>query len=119
MTLGGGGGRRVCTVIVGPPNLQDNFRVMIEENSVNVPVDLRQEPAGFPEPTMFTWYRGGQELSELAQTFFSVTFDTITRTDAGNYTVTATNFILNSTVEQVGSDTGSFYLDVVCKLHDT
>ena len=105
-----------CIIVVGPPNLRDNFLVLIEENSENVPVDLRQEPAAFPEPTQFTWNRDGQQLNGLDQTFSNLTFGTIRRGDAGNYAVSATNFVLNSTVEQVGTDTGSFTLNVICKL---
>ena len=45
-----------------------------------------------------------------------MTFDTVRRTDAGNYTVTATNFALRDPGVEVGSDTGSFFLDVLCKL---
>ena len=91
--------------------------VRIEENSENVQVDLRQVPAAFPEPTMFTWYRSGQELISLPRTYSNVTFATIRRADAGNYTVSATNFVLPGSpgTMQVGNDTGSFYLDVICK----
>ena len=90
--------------------------VLLEENSVNIPIDLRQDPPAFPEPTMFTWYRNGLELNGFAQTYSNLTFVTIRRQNAVNYTVSATNFILNSTVEQVGTDTGSFNLNVICKL---
>ena len=91
----------------------------IEEGDENVPVDLRQEPTAFPEPTMsgsFTWNKDGQPLTGLALTYSNVTFSTVRRTDAGNYTVSAMNFVLGSTTKQIGSDNGSFYLDVICKL---
>ena len=90
----------------------------IEENSVNVPVDLRQEPAAFPEPTSFHWYKDGQHLTEADRplTYSNVTFSTVRREDAGNYTVSATNFVVGSNVEEVGNDNGSFFLDVICKL---
>ena len=110
----------LCTTFVtGPPNLQDNFVVRLQEKSeVNVPVDLRQDPPAFPEPTEpnFTWMRNGQPLrSGLTTTYSNVTFDSVARSDAGNYTVTATNFLLNDSTIQVGSDSGSFYLDVLCE----
>ena len=91
----------------------------IEEGDENVPVDLHQEPPAFPEPTMqgsFTWNKDGQPLTGLSQTYSNVTFPTVRRTDAGNYTVSAMNFVLGSTTKQIGSDSGSFYLDVICKL---
>ena len=89
----------------------------IEENSMNVPIDLRQEPAAFPEPTSFQWYKNGQRLTEAdcPLTYSNVTFSTVRREDAGNYTISATNFIISSNTEQVGNDTGNFYLDVICK----
>ena len=89
----------------------------IEENSLNVPIDLRQEPAAFPEPTFFRWYKNGQHLTEADRilTYSNVTFSTVRRDDAGNYTVSATNYVIGN-IDQVGNDTGSFFLDVICKL---
>ena len=89
--------------------------VKIEENSRNVPVDLREDPPPFPEPTSFNWRKDGQPLVGLALTYSNVTFTTIERQDTGNYTVIATNFVLDDPTQQVGNDTGSFYLDVICK----
>ena len=37
------------------------------------------------------------------------------RSDAGNYVVSVTNFLLDNSSQPVGSDTGSFSLDVLCK----
>ena len=100
-----------------PPRLQDDLMVKILENSQNVTIDLRQEPDAFPEPTLFSWNKDGQPLADLLLTYSNVTFDTVTRTDTGNYTITATNFVLPGSpgANQVGNDTGSFYLDVICK----
>ena len=85
---------------------------------MNVPVDLLLEPVVFPQPFKFEWLKDGQPLrqSGLTTTYSSVTFTSVMRTDAGNYTVNATNFLLDDSTQPVGSDTGSFYLDVVCKL---
>ena len=90
----------------------------IEENSENVPVDLRQEPVAFPEPTSFRWCKDGRHLTEVDRptlTYSNVTFSTVRREDSGNYTISATNFVIGSNTEQVGNDTGNFYLDVICK----
>ena len=101
--------------------LQDNFVVKIEAGGHNVTIDLSQEPAAFPEPTLFRWNRDGRPLSDtdptLTLSYSNVSINTVTRADAGNYTVTATNFILPGSPEgnQVGNNTGSFYLDVLCK----
>ena len=96
--------------------MRDNFLVMVEENTINAVIDLRQEPAAFPEPTIFTWRKNGQLLTHFDQTFSNVTIPSIERADAGNYSVFATNFVLDGSMEQVGNDSGSFYLDVICKL---
>ena len=98
--------------------MQDNFIVKLQEGrEVNVPVDLLQDPPAFPEPTDFTWMRNGQPSlrSGLTTTYSNVTFDSIMRGDAGSYTVTATNFLLNDSTRPIGSDSGTFYLDVLCK----
>ena len=107
-------------ILVGPPSLHDNFTVKVLENSQNVSIDLRQEPAAFPEPTLFNWKKDGQPLTnQLSLTYSNVTFDTVRRADTGNYTVAATNFVLPGSPDhennQVGNDSGSFYLDVICK----
>ena len=97
--------------------MRDNFLLRLEENNGRVLVNLTMGRDAFPEPT-FSWTRDGQLLTGLSDlTYSSVTFDNVRRVDAGNYTVSATNFVLNSTTEQVGNDTGSFYLDVLCKFH--
>ena len=111
----------IIKLLSGAINLQDNFLVRIEEGSRNITVDLHQDPAAFPEPTLFSWNKDGQPLSatELTLTYSSVTINTVRRADAGNYTITATNFVLPSSpvANQLSNDTGSFYLDVICKLH--
>ena len=90
------------------------------ENRTNITINLYQEPAAFPEPTVFNWNKDGQPLkTDLLLTYSNVTFDTVKRDDAGNYSVITTNFVLPDSSEfgigQVGNDTGSFYLDVICK----
>ncbi|MCG8626741.1 MAG: immunoglobulin domain-containing protein [Proteobacteria bacterium] len=102
--------------------MQDDFLLKIEEGSRNITIDLRQDPAAFPEPTLFSWSKDRQTLSattELTLTYSSVTINTVRRADAGNYTVTATNFVLPDVpvANQLSNDTGSFYLDIICKLH--
>jgi hypothetical protein len=98
--------------------LRDNFSVRIEEGDLNVPIDLLQEPAAFPEPSDFEWLIGGQPLRQngrITTTYSSVIFASVMRTDTGNYTVNATNFLLDDVTQPVGNDVGSFYLDVLCK----
>jgi hypothetical protein len=106
-------------VTLGPSNLRDQFLVKVEETQESITVDLFQEPAAFPQPSSFEWFKDGLPLTGFDQlTSSNVTFDAIKRTDAGNYTVLARNFALGAgSMEQVGNDTGSFYLDVLCKFN--
>ena len=108
----------VCiNCVLGPPMLRDNVLLKVRENSGRIPVNISEGLAAFPEPTS-QWNKDGQPLSgsRPVLTYDSVTFDNVMRSDAGNYTVVVTNYVLSSTTEQVGSDSGSFSLDVLCKL---
>ena len=97
--------------------LRDNVVLKVRENGGRIPVNISEGLAAFPEPTS-QWSKDGHLLdgSRPEVTYSTVTFDTIRRSDAGNYTAVSTNYLLESTTEQVGNDTGSFYLDVLCKL---
>ena len=96
--------------------LRDDVVLKMRENGGRIPVNISEGLAAFPEPTS-QWSKDGRPLdgSRPELTYSTVTFDSVRRSDAGNYTAVATNFELNSTTEQVGNDTGSFYLDVLCK----
>ena len=92
--------------------------VRILENSRSFPIDISQDPTAFPTDTIsFNWAdRDGQRLSSgqgLTLTYSSVTFTNVDRQDSGNYSVFASSVIDG---REVGNDTGSFYLDVICKL---
>lgn len=104
-------------IISGPPNLRDNTVIKVEENTKNVSIDLHQDPAPFPIPTVFIWYKDGQQLSmsemSLNWTYSMATFNTVSRVDGGHYAVSATNF---GKSQQIGNDSGGFHLDVICKL---
>ena len=106
--------------IPGPPNLRDNFVVRIEENSINVPVDIGLDPEPFPLDTLsFSWTRDSQPLSGgsgLVLAYSTVLFSTIRRSDSGVYSVAASNHITGDPSQQIGNDTGSFTLDIICKL---
>ena len=85
---------------------------------MDVTIDLHQDPAPFPEPRIFNWSKDGQPLSDsvdISLTYSNVTFYLVTRNSTGNYTVSATNFLLDSSFQQLGSDNANFYLDVLCE----
>ena len=103
--------------MLGPPTLRSSVLLKVRESSGRIPVNISEGLAAFPEPT-FQWSKDGQPLSgsRPVLTHDRVTFDNVMRSDAGNYSVVVTNYVLNSTSKQVGSDTGSFFLDVLCTL---
>ena len=84
---------------------------------MNVPINLLLDPESFPKPSLFEWLKEGQPLRQngITTTYSSVTFGSVMRSDSGNYTVSATNFVLDNATQPVGSDSGSFSLDVLCK----
>ena len=95
----------------------NNSTLKVLENSRNFLIDISQNPTAFPvESVSFTWTRDGQPLLSgpgLSLTYSSVTFSNVDRRDCGDYSVFASNVVDGI---EVGNDTGSFYLDVICKL---
>lgn len=88
----------------------------IQEGDVNIPVDISREPLAFPEPTNFMWLKDQEPLRNgLITTYSNVTFNSVLRTDSGIYTVYAANTLLNDTSQQIGNDSGSFHMNVLCK----
>lgn len=80
-------------------------------------MDLTLDPPPFPVPTLFSWTKDGESLTTgPTLTYSTATFDTVERQDAGDYAVNAANFVLDNPTQQIGSDTGSFTLDVICKV---
>lgn len=95
--------------------------VQIEENSVNVRIEIGLDSEPFPLDTLsFSWTRNGQPLSDesggLALAFSSVMFAMIERSDSSEYFVSASNHATGNPSQQIGSDTGGFSVDVICKL---
>ena len=105
--------------LIGPPVFVDNNSTLkVLENSRNFLINICQNPTAFPVETVsFTWTRDGQPLSSglgLSLTYSSLTFPNVARQDSGNYSVFASNVIEG---REVGNDTGSFNVDVICKLY--
>ena len=100
-----------------PPLLNDAVLITEREN-VRFRVDLSEgnRPA-FPFPSSFTWSRTGGVAVENATgrvyEYPSVTIQSVQPSDTGNYTLTATNSLPDGT--PVGTDSGSFSLDVLCE----
>ena len=105
-----------CFLCLGPPNLIDNLPVVAVEGSTST-VSLRQTPDVFPFPQQFSWTVNGSPANNNSRVTFgypSVIFQWFERGDAGTYTLTATNYRLDNNSVVVGTDTGSFTLDVQC-----
>ena len=102
--------------------MQEDLNVRIQEGDTNVIIDLQQDPAPFPEPSIFNWSKDGQSLSSndnniISIAYSMVTFLLVTRNTSGNYTVSATNFLLDNPSQELGRDIGGFYLNVLCKYY--
>ena len=102
-----------------PPSLIAQGVVGLAEGDV-ASVDLSDtaEAEAFPLPGegQFLWMMGGSGVSSGTRVTYgypSVMFNAVERGDAGDYTLSATNTRPNGS--EIGSDTGSFTLDVYCK----
>ena len=103
----------------GPATLRTNFIVKVVERDGNIPVNLSMEPAAFPTPGIFQWSMDGMLVnsnSEVNYMYPTAIFQRlIRRSDSGNYSLTATNHRLDNPAVEVGTGTGNFILDVLCK----
>ena len=112
-----------CSLLpTAPPSLVDRGVVGLAEGDV-APVDLSDptQPEAFPLPAgdQITWTMGGSVVSSssdgrVTYGYPVVTFDTVERDDAGDYTLTASN--TRSDGSEIGRATGRFTLDVYCEL---
>ncbi len=103
----------MITNFVGSPYLQKNLLYKVPEGERNVIIDLNLSyPPAFPPPSFHRWIK-----PEVYVTLnnSAVSFDSITREHAGVYSLTATNYHLNDSNRIIGTNTGNFTLDVVCK----
>ena len=90
----------------------DNQQIVVVEGTTGT-INLQQAQDAFPFPQQFSWTANNN--SRVAFGYPSVTFLPFIQGDAGTYTLTATNYRLDNTSVVVGTDTGSFTLDVQCK----
>lgn len=106
--------------LLGTPCLIDDVKLTVLEGTELRVDTLEKEPVAFPFP-VFQWTRNGAPAVNitniLAYGYPSVTFYSVSRTDAGTYSLYAENFVLteDTSILEVGNDTGSFNLDVLCK----
>ena len=97
----------------------DNLQINIIEGTLNAKVDLSESPPAFPFPRIFQWQKNGAfvdaNTSMVTFGYPSVVFENVSRSDSGNYSLMATNYLLDNPDEMLGNDSGSFFLDVLCK----
>ena len=93
-----------------PVLLQDDDRVVTEGDSFSVNI---QQTVGFPEDIVsYQWYYNGVTIKDASVNpnitqYPLITFNNVTRTDSGNYTIVVNH--------NGGTVTGSILLDVQCK----
>lgn len=83
-------------------------------------MDLSSEIEAFPYPTRFQWWKNGVEISNTSTTALGyprAEFETVSRDDAGLYSLTASNYNLDDPSQEIGERTGCFELVVFCKSH--
>ena len=109
----------MCVYISVPPTLSDRGEITKRENeqlSLDIS-DPGSRPA-FPFPSDVTWRRDGVELVNVSDTrvfgYPSIFIGSVLQSDAGPYTLTATNYQLDG-VTLVGTGSGSFTLNVLCE----
>ena len=101
----------------GVPRLVQDRPVIRFQEGANVQVNLERGRAAFPFP-QFVWMKDNIALSNATGRSFgypSFSFNPVARSDSGTYTLSATNFFLEDPFPELGNDTVSFDIDVVCK----
>ena len=105
--------------IIGEPvlkNLSDPVRFQVGENLM---VNLELDNPAHPFPTTFQWFKNGVEMSSNdSRVMFgypSLIINNAMPSDTGVYSLTATNHLLDNSSEILGTDTGEFTLDILCK----
>ena len=105
-----------------PPTFKTDLKVTRAVGDQNVTVDLSLTPAPYPKPSRLRVEKDGQKIETLRQfgdfslidgsIFF---FKEVCVEHAGTYQLTATNYRVDNTSEEVGRAIGSFTLDVICE----
>ena len=105
---------------LGAPDLRDGEVIRFQRGARNVEVNLESGRPAFPQPT-FEWTKDDQNISNSSGGVFgypTLTIYTVDMSDSGLYTLAARNNFLEEPFDEIGNDTGSFTLDVVCKCSD-
>ena len=100
--------------------LLDQGEVVRRENE-ELSLNMRDpdSPPAFPFPSLVEWTRDGGEVVSSSENrvfnYSSIFIGSVEPSDAGQYTLTATNYQLDDGGTLVGSDSASLTLNVLCE----
>ena len=92
----------------------------VEGSTLSLNLSPPSGDKAFPYPTEFQWSKDGIPISNtsvLSLGYPGVVFRNVSRADAGQYSLSATNYKLETSGEVIGEGTGTFQLEVLCELH--
>lgn len=93
-------------------------QISVLEGTLMHSVNLHNGHEAFPFPTTYQWMRNGERLSNsstITLNYPVVTFHSVSRTQSGDYTLTAINHQIEDPSKEVGRGSGNFQLNVLCK----
>ena len=105
----------VSPIIIGPPLLM-NRTVRFVEGGGDITVNVEGSPAAHPSPS-FQWRLSNTPLqndSKRMLEYATATINNVQRSDAGIYTLTASNIFVDRD-EVFATGSGGFTLDVLCE----
>ena len=105
-------------LLTDPPVLLDQGEVVRRENE-ELSLDMRDpdSPPAFPFPSQYMWTRQNNVVNSMENRVFnysSIFIGSVEPSDAGTYTLTATNYELDG-VTLLGTDSASITLNVLCE----
>lgn len=99
-------------------NIPDPVKYRDQERDVMINLENEEYPA-YPFPATFYWSKDskGPLQNDSRRTFGypSLVIGRVKVSDAGRYSLTATNYILSNPPEPLGTSIGRFTLDVLCE----
>lgn len=92
--------------------MKKNLEYTVVENKVGFILNLILDPLPFPTPTFHEWNTSNVNVTLKNN---GVDFDIVTRKHADIYSLTVSNYHLCDKTRLIGTDTGNFTLNVICK----
>ena len=98
----------------------DQGEVAVIENE-KLSLDMRDpgRPTAFPFPSQVVWTRDGNEVLTSSENrvfnYSSIFIGSVETSDAGHYTLTASNYLPDDGATPFGTDNASLILNVFCE----